>query len=73
MPRSKTSYEVLAEHGVVAPGAKGAAWWLRGASTSTTNALSETQTLGSDDLRHGRWAMVRVGKKRRHVLRVTSR
>jgi hypothetical protein len=35
-------------------------------------ALSESRALGSDDLLHGRYVMLRKGKRQRHLLVATD-
>jgi tyrosyl-tRNA synthetase len=73
LPRAQVGrdlVEVLAEHGVV--GSKGEARRLiaqRGLYLNDV-AVEEGRVLADDDLVAGRWAMVRRGKKQRHVVDV---
>jgi tyrosyl-tRNA synthetase len=62
--------DLLAEHGVV--GSKGEARRLIAQKGLYLNdvAVEEGRALVGDDLADGRWAMVRRGKKQRHVIDV---
>ena len=64
--------ELLAEHGVVGSKGEGRRLVAQGGIYLNDVAITEGRVLEADDLFDGVWAMVRRGKKQRHVLRLNA-
>jgi tyrosyl-tRNA synthetase len=64
--------DLLAESGVVASKGEARRLVAQGGLYLNDVAVPEGRALGADDLFDGTWAMVRRGKKQRHVVRVAS-
>jgi tyrosyl-tRNA synthetase len=64
--------DLLAEHGVVASKGEARRLVAQGGLYLNDVAVPEGRLLQADDLFEGTWAMVRRGKKQRHVVRVGS-
>jgi tyrosyl-tRNA synthetase len=64
--------ELLAEHGVVSSKGEGRRLVAQGGLYLNDVAVAEGRTLEAGDLFDGVWAMVRRGKKQRHVIHLTG-
>jgi len=64
--------DLLAEHGVVASKGEARRLIAQGGLYLNDQAVGEGRALEADDLLEGAWAMVRRGKKQRHVVHLTG-